>query len=226
MIEMLVVLCAISGVLMVDKYSFGEFGVSQPLVAATILGFAAGDFRTGALLGVILQPIWLLELPIGRRIPLDAQTAGICGAVTFFTLRMTTPVTLEVGAFFSLIVAGLASFWGGWLDMLERRINGVLAGRIERVRNFTELLFIHIAALDIAFIKGVTVAAVSASIALLSVPLFKLDLIPQIPITRLLAATLSVGLAGGLVLIGSKKQWIPVVAGFASWIVVWLLVRF
>lgn len=225
-VETIVVLCLISGVLLVDKYSFGEFGISQPLVSASILGFACGDFAAGVLLGVLLQPIWLIELPIGRKVPLDAQAAGISGAVTFFTLRIAASVSVETGAFVSLLVAALASLWGGWFDFLGRRINGVLAGRIERVRSLRELLVIHIAALDIAFLRGVMVAAVSIGIAYLILPIVMLDLLPHIPLTRLLAATLSIGLAGGLVLFGSKKRWIPVAAGFASWVVVWLLVRF
>lgn len=88
------VLCILSGLLMLNKYSVGEFGISQPLV----------------------------ELPIGRKVPLDAQVAGISG--------------------------------------------------------------------------------------------------------RLLAATLSVGLAGGLVLFGIKKRLLPFFVGFTDWVVVWALVRF
>jgi len=153
------VLCVLSGLLMLDKYSVGEFGVSQPLV----------------------------ELPIGRKVPLDAQAAGISGAVAFFTMR-------------------------------------ILANPVEQITHRRRLLFLHIAALDIAFLHGVLLALLAAGTGIVILPLFKF--LSLIPLERLLAATLSVGLASGLVLFGIKKRLAPFFVGFAAWVVVWAPVRF
>ncbi|MEA3312367.1 MAG: PTS sugar transporter subunit IIC [candidate division WOR-3 bacterium] len=218
------VLCILSGVLMLDKYSFGEFGVSQPLVAASVLGFAAGDFVSGALLGVLLQPVWLLQLPIGRKVPLDAQAAGISGAVAFFTMRILANPAFEAAALAAIVVAAAASVWGGWFDRYVRRLNGVLARRLEQISHRRRLLFLHIAALDISFLRGVLLALLAAGIGIVILPLLKL--LPLISLERLFAATLSVGLASGLVLFGIKKRLLPFFVGFTAWVVVWALVRF
>jgi PTS system mannose-specific IIC component len=217
-------MCILSGLLILDKYSFGEFGVSQPLVSASLLGFAAGDFFSGVLLGVLLQPVWLVELPIGRKVPLDAQAAGISGAVAFFTMRILGNPSFECAALASIVVATAASLWGGFLDTYLRRLNGILAKRLERVNHRRQLLYLHIAALDAAFMRGVFLALVAAVTGILILPL--LDMIPRIPLDWLLAATLSIGLTGALVLFGLKKRLIPFFVGFAAWVVVWALVRF
>jgi len=218
------VICTISGLLMLDKYSIGEFGISQPLVASALIGFAAGDFHSGVILGLLLQPVWLIELPIGRRIPLDAQAAGISGAVTFFSLRVLSNTGFEVAAIAAILVAAGASLWGGLLDHLARRINGVLARKMETVRYRRHLVFIHVAALEVAFIRGVVLALAAFGLSLVAIPVIRY--IPFVPLDRLLAATVSIGLAGGLFLLGFKKQVIPWLVGFAAWIVVWVLVRF
>jgi len=218
------VMCVLAGLLMLDKYSLGEFGVSQPLVVAPILGFAAGDFHAGVLLGVLLQPVWLVELPVGRRMGLDAQAAGISGAVAFFVMRGR--VGFEQAMLAAVLVAAGASLWGGWLDRLQRHLNGALARRAERARTRRGLFFIHAAALELAFLRGVVLAVLAAGVGFVLLPVLRLDIMPGIPVNRLLAATMSIGLAGALVLFGVKKRIIPVLAGFASWVVVWVLVRF
>lgn len=223
---LVIVLCLLSGILIIDKYSFGEFGVSQPLISSSVLGFAAGDFAAGALLGVLLQPIWLIELPIGKKIPLDAQAAGISGAVAFFAVKMFGGVSVEIAAFTALIIAALSSIWGGWLDKLERVINGYLARRMEQATRLRHVVFIHGASINIAFLRGVVMAGIAIGVSLVFIPVFRLNIIPVISLNRLLAATLSVGLGGGLVLLARKKHLIPVAVGILAWVVVWVLVRF
>lgn len=209
---------------MLDKYSVGEFGVSQPLVAASLLGFAAGEFVSGALLGVLLQSVWLLQLPIGRKVPLDAQAAGISGAVAFFTMKILANPAFETAALAAIVVAAAAGIWGGWLDRYVRRLNGVLAKRLERVSHRRQLLFLHVAALEIAFMRGALLALLAAGAGLILLPLLRF--LPSVPLERLLAATLSIGLASGLVLFGIRKRLAPLLVGFTTWVVVWALVRF
>lgn len=224
--ENIIVMCLLSGLLMLDKYSLGEFGISQPLVSASIIGFSAGSFLPGVILGVLLQPVWLIELPIGRKVPLDAQGAGISGAVAFFTLKLIADPRFEVCAFIALIVAGAASIWGGWLDKLARQMNGKLVKKLEHIRNRRKLMFVHFAALNITFVRGVLMAALAVAVAIAVLPLIEAGLVPVIARERLLIATLSIGLASGLMLFGIKQRIIPFLVGFAAWIILWVFIRF
>ncbi|NLI98972.1 hypothetical protein GX441_09995 [bacterium] len=221
---LLIIMCLISGIILLDKYSVGEFGISQPLLSASILGFAAGDFSKGVLLGLLLQPLWIVELPIGRKVPLDGQASGIAGAVVFFTLILIGKVPFEKAAFAAIVLASIMSILGGWLDLVQRKINGYISLRIERATSLWEVAFVHAAALDVAFLRGVIIAVASFVVSLLSVPL--IAYIPFIPFERLLVSTFSIGLAGALTLIGLKKAAIPALAGFASWAVVWFCIKF
>lgn len=223
-VAVILIMCLLAGVLLLDKYSIGEFGISQPLISASILGFTAGDFSSGVLLGVLLQPMWLVELPIGRKVPLDAQAAGISGTIAFFTLRMIGGFSIEVSALLAIVIAAGISVLGGWFDLLQRKINGYIALRLERVKNLKEIVFIHAATLDIAFLRGVLLGLLTVVFSLIVIPIG--SIIPGISLPRLLAATFSIGLAGGVYLLGIKKQLIPTVVGFTSWICIWLYLRF
>ncbi len=213
----------LSGVLILDKYSFGEFGISQPLIVSSLLGLAVGDFISGALMGLIMQPIWLVEIPVGRKVPLDVQGGGISGAVAFFSLRLFG-AGIEQAVLLSLIIAVLASVWGGWLDRFERYINGKIAMRLKTIRTRLHLILVHVVALDVAFLRGIVmavVAAILAKFAFLTIPF-----IPQIHISKIIAATFTVGLAGAIVMLGLKKRLLPMAIGFVSWIGVWVLLKF
>ncbi|MFC1725824.1 PTS sugar transporter subunit IIC, partial [candidate division KSB1 bacterium] len=48
-----------------DTTPFFQSMISQPLVVCSFFGFIWGDIYTGALLGVILELIWLKLIPIG-----------------------------------------------------------------------------------------------------------------------------------------------------------------
>lgn len=220
------IVCLLSGVIILDKYSVAEFGISQPLVAASIIGFAFGSFYQGVLIGVLIQPLWLAGLPIGRRIPLDAQAAGISGAVCFFTIRLLGSAPIQTAALISIIIAALAGLWGGLLDRINRNLNRILASRLEKARNRLQVFGLHAAALEAGFIRGVLLALIAAGLGYLISVLSVLGSIPVVPISSLLVATLSIGLGGAWVMFGAKKQAIPVLAGFASWVIIWVLVRF
>jgi mannose/fructose/N-acetylgalactosamine-specific phosphotransferase system component IIC len=68
-----ILLSVIGSGIILDKYAFGEFGISQPIIAGAIIGTLFGDLQTGIFIGAILQLIFLVGLPIGRDIPPDGQ---------------------------------------------------------------------------------------------------------------------------------------------------------
>ncbi len=69
-------------------------------------------------------------------------------------------------------------------------------------------------------------AGIAIGLSVVLIPILEMKLIPSISLNRLLAATLSVGLGGGLVLLARKKHLIPVMLGLVAWVILWVLVRF
>ena len=68
------VLCGIIGL---DRTAAGQFMVSQPIVAAPFTGWLLGDVTAGAVVGVTLELLWVLDLPVGSFVPADATVCSI-----------------------------------------------------------------------------------------------------------------------------------------------------
>ncbi|MEK6776095.1 MAG: PTS sugar transporter subunit IIC [bacterium] len=116
----------VAGLIGLDRLAFGQFMVSQPIVAAPLIGWMMGDFHTGLLIGVVLELFWLRGLPIGGHIPRDATlsailTAGLClsrpGSIQGLDTAWMAWVFLWVGIL--LLPAG-------FLDQWIRRKNALL----------------------------------------------------------------------------------------------------
>ncbi len=67
----------LAGLIGVDRLAVGQFMISQPIVAAPIIGWVMGDFHTGLLVGAVLELFWLQGLPVGGYVPKDATLAAI-----------------------------------------------------------------------------------------------------------------------------------------------------
>lgn len=116
MIAAVVGISIVGGLLGLDRTAVGQFMVSQPLVAGPITGWLLGDATTGLVIGVVLELIWLLDMPIGNFVPADATivTVSACavavlgkpGGATLstigFSLLLTTamvPLTMQADTF-------------------------------------------------------------------------------------------------------------------------------
>jgi len=137
--------------LILDKYAFGEFGISMPVVAGLIIGAIYGDVRQGIFMGGIFQLIFLGGLPIGRDIPPDAQGAGIVACGSFFLMRSGN--TLEGSVFLAAFFGLIAGIVGGALEIWVRRYNEKLYYQFMRREN--RLMLYHFLGLLTAFIRGV-----------------------------------------------------------------------
>ncbi|HYA87210.1 MAG TPA: PTS sugar transporter subunit IIC [Nitrospirota bacterium] len=116
MIAAIVVISIVGGLLGLDRTAVGQFMVSQPLVAGPCTGWMLGDATAGLIIGIVLEMIWLLDMPIGNFVPADATvvTVSACAiailgkpggdtlSVISFSLLLTTvmvPLTMQADAF-------------------------------------------------------------------------------------------------------------------------------
>lgn len=116
-----ILLSVIGSGIILDKYAFGEFGISQPIIAGAIIGALFGDLQTGVLIGAMLQLIFLVGLPIGRNIPPDGQAAGVIGTGSYFLLRAANQAGHALCLAIILALAG--AIIGGALEIFVRRRN-------------------------------------------------------------------------------------------------------
>ena len=74
------------GVVALDRTAVFQGLVSRPLVAASVSGLLAGNWRAGMLVGAVLELYCIYEIPVGTNIPTDdtllALAAGAIAALT------------------------------------------------------------------------------------------------------------------------------------------------
>jgi PTS system mannose-specific IIC component len=121
----------VGGVIGLDRLAVGQFMVSQPIVAAPLIGGLLGDLPTGVLIGTVLELFWLRGLPVGGHVPKDSTlgailTTGIC--------LLAVPPPSDVGAAWPAWVF----FWVwillypvGLLDQWVRKQNAFLIRVVE-----------------------------------------------------------------------------------------------
>ncbi len=118
--SILLTLVLFGGWAALDGTAAGQFMISRPIVSATLAGWLMGDANTGLLVGVILETLYVGDLPAGgARLP-ETGPASVVAAVT----------AVWIGGAGGLAVgSALGVLWGvlgGMSVTLQRRLNGVL----------------------------------------------------------------------------------------------------
>lgn len=73
----IVLAALLGGVIGLDRTAVGQIMVSQPIVAAPLTGWVLGDPAAGLVIGAVLEPIWVLDMPIGTFVPADSTIAAV-----------------------------------------------------------------------------------------------------------------------------------------------------
>lgn len=191
----------LGAIILLDKFAFGEFGISQPIMIGTIFGAVFNDIQSGILVGAGLQLIFLGGLPIGRDIPPDGQGAGIVGCASFFMLRFAHP--LGQSLLLALLFALVASICGGAMEIAARRFNEKLSRAFKK--KFSCLTVYHLSGLISAFVRNVCIITPFILIASF-IPLPAQ--FPQLSPLLFLIITTGIGVANALYLF-LKRSTIP-----------------
>ncbi|MCL2102466.1 MAG: PTS sugar transporter subunit IIC [Syntrophorhabdaceae bacterium] len=120
----------VGGVCYLDRTAAFQLMLHRPIVVATLMGWIFGDFFAAAQVGLVLELIYLVHLPVGASLPPDDTGAAVfAGSAAAFISR--DPV-IDGGCLTVLILlAVLCAELGRWIDALVRKVNGRIA-RIAR----------------------------------------------------------------------------------------------
>jgi len=205
-ISAVVYLTVASSILILDKYAFGEFGLSQPVIAGAIIGWLCGDLRSGILIGSIFQLIFLGGLPIGRDIPPDGPGAGLVAVGAYFLLRPSHPH--EASLIIAAILGLFASIAGGALEIMIRRNNEKLYHLF--VRHENRFTVVHLGGILTAFVRGIILfLPFFAAASIINRPVY----IPPAAPDLLVVIALSVGLANAGYLFFKKRTIVYALIG-------------
>ncbi len=67
----IIIFSLVGAVLSADITMFGQFMISRPIFCGPLFGYILGDIHTGLWLGMIVEMMWINEIPMGVAVPLD-----------------------------------------------------------------------------------------------------------------------------------------------------------
>ncbi len=113
-------------VLWMDRVFVFQFMVSRPMIMGPLIGLVMGDMRTGLLIGVSLELLWLNSPPVGAYLPNDES---FCTAVAVPVAVMAASwASPTAAAGLSVLLSLPCSLAGRALDMRLRTMNeGIIA---------------------------------------------------------------------------------------------------
>lgn len=98
---------AVCGVISLDRTALGQFMVSEPIVAAPLMGWCLGDVHAGLVIGGIMEMLWVMDLPIGTFVPADATVAA-AAATSIASIGGSGHADLSVIGFSLLLTAAMS----------------------------------------------------------------------------------------------------------------------
>lgn len=118
----------IGSLLALDTTAVLQILISQPIVTGAILGWLLGDVSLGLHIGLLLQLLWLNQMPVGAaKIP-EGNLASIIGVILFFRLEHLSVNYQNILVLLVVLYALLIGFVGVYLITMLRNWNGKLLG--------------------------------------------------------------------------------------------------
>ncbi len=171
--------------LSLDRTAWGQLMVSRPIVIAPIIGIICGNATVGLMVGVLIELLWINELPVGAAIPSDDTLfAAVASGVitTIITSRnMSDPVGIGSLTFLVLATMIPLASQGKKIDIMVRKYNEKILTEMETrllVGNPGQAVSLHLNGL-IHFLACNFVAILISSGVLLLVMPYLHSLIPE-----------------------------------------------
>ncbi len=77
----IIALSFLAALLSVDVTLFGQFMISRPIVCGPLIGYFLGDIKTGLWVGMLVDLIWIGNIPMGAAIPTDATAVTVLSTI-------------------------------------------------------------------------------------------------------------------------------------------------
>ncbi len=115
----------VGGLLHLDRTAAFQFLISRPLVSSTVMGLLLGDLRTGLLIGMVLELLWIGMQPLGTALPPDDTIVAVAApAAAIIAGRLLGGIgTPLIGL--SVLISLPLSAVGRLVDIELRRLNRV-----------------------------------------------------------------------------------------------------
>lgn len=170
----IVLVAAAGGIIGLDRTAAGQFMISQPIVAGPLTGWLLGDPSAGAVIGVVLELLWVLDMPVGTFVPADA-TIGTISATAIASLGSVGTASLDLIGF-TILLSVLMVPIIMMTDEFVRKRNSNLAERALAAAGIDpacQLSRYHLSGLGVFFLKSFVLYLFFLPAGLAAVTLFE-----------------------------------------------------
>ena len=123
----------VGGLLALDTTAVMQVLISQPLVSGTILGWLLGDVTLGLHIGILLQFLWLNQLPVGAaKIP-EGNLASVIAVILVFRLEMFLDAKYNMLILAVILYTLFISYIGTLLITQLRKWNILFLDRVSKL---------------------------------------------------------------------------------------------
>lgn len=122
MIAEAVLAAGVGGLLWLDRFQFGQFMLSRPLVTASLVGLSLGGLKSGVAVGILFETLWLRRPPIGGYSPPDTTLAAAAAAAVAVETQRGAALACAGGALLAFLLILPVCGLGRHLDMVLRRL--------------------------------------------------------------------------------------------------------
>ncbi len=157
-----------------DRTAVGQVMVSQPIVAAPFVGWMLGDPITGFVIGVTLELIWILDMPVGTFVPADSTISAV-SATAIAALAYPGGAPLPVAGASILLTTGMGLVTMR-ADGMVRHWNARLADAIETDQGRdaeSRLARAHFSGLALFFMKSFLLYLIFLPLGIAAVTVFQ-----------------------------------------------------
>ena len=117
------IIAMLGALLTLDTTTVLQAFISQPLIACTLIGWAGGDVYLGLQIGMIMQFLWITNIPIGAAIIPGGNGAAMIAAALAIHLNGLFPAHFNIILLLIVLYAILLSYIGAELRLWHRNKN-------------------------------------------------------------------------------------------------------
>jgi len=170
-------IAGVGALLSLDRTAWGQLMISRPVVLAPIIGLLCGNGAVGLFVGVLIELLWISDLPVGAAIPSDDTlfAAVASGVITTIVTSRNISDPVSIGSLTFLVFATMIPLasQGKKIDIMVRKYNeGILTEMETRllVGNPDQAVSLHLKGLIHFLVCNFVAILVSSAILLLAMP--------------------------------------------------------
>lgn len=180
----------IGGLINLDDVPLTQMMISQPIVAAPLIGWMFGDLQAGLVIGAFFELLMVYLLPIGCSVPLDGSLAAIIATGIYLLVGSSFGGQPEALISLAILSALPFSALAQKLSVLVREVNNRISDRAQAAvldKTPGKIDLLHFSGIGLFFLRSFSLCLISLLIA--------------VPIIRSVIPFLSPGLVHGLKLL-------------------------